>query len=168
MTVGSILLAVALLVLAGLYVARPLLESRYQRRRRRRTSIRQALLLEKEAILTQLRQLDFDFETGKLPEEDYQRTRAAYMSEAVTVLRQLDELGGGSTVESVEEAVDLDSDIEAAIARRRQHLAAPVTSATPSNGTSEAKFCPDCGQPLHPGDKFCSHCGHKLATPQPA
>ena len=73
MTIGSILLGAALLILVGLYVARPLMApSPATRRRESRYS---ELLAAKESYLIQIRNLDFDFQTGKLPEEIYQKQR---------------------------------------------------------------------------------------------
>jgi len=67
MTIGSILLAVALLVGVALFVTRPLFVR--DARRRRRMSEYQALQAQKEAVLVEIRALDFDHETGKVAEE---------------------------------------------------------------------------------------------------
>ncbi len=40
---------------------------------------------------------------------------------------------------------------------------APASSTAPVSGSSELKFCPNCGSPLKPGVKFCGECGSKLA-----
>jgi len=46
---------------------------------------------EREAILESLRSLDFDYQTGKVIEEDYRVTRAALVAQGADVLRRLDE-----------------------------------------------------------------------------
>ncbi len=86
---------------------------------------------------------------------------------------------------------DLDAAIEAAISARRRSPApvgAPVPPArdgaasvaaparTPANEaapdraavtiTRPARFCPQCGSPVTPGDNFCAACGQRL-TPKP-
>jgi hypothetical protein len=184
MSIGSILLGLALLALVGLFVSRPLLEARSSRGRR--VTLRQSLLVQKEAILIQIRTLDFDFETGKIPEEDYQHQRAAYLAEAVEIVKQLDELESAretaatATADAVPTApesgkrADIDAQIEAAIARQREEAKpespAPVQEARPSakptaqNG--RAGYCPQCGKAIDGSDKFCSHCGHQLQSPQ--
>lgn len=148
MTAGSLLLVLALLLLAALFVARPLLQAGAQRRRGR--TERQRLFDQKEALLAQILSLEFDYETNKVPAEVYESQRAALVAEAAVVLEQLDNLPR-------QEA--LDAEMEAAIAQlRRQAVAAPM----PANG--HGRYCTQCGSPLDPGDKFCAHCGHKLAA----
>ncbi len=46
---------------------------------------------EREAVLESLRSLDFDYQTGKIIEEDYRVTRAALVAQGADVLRRLDE-----------------------------------------------------------------------------
>jgi hypothetical protein len=86
MTIGSIFLGLALLVLVGLFVARPLLTSEGQRKGR--FTAREGLQAQKEEILSYIKALDFDFETGKLPEEDYQQQRDHYLTEGSAVLKK--------------------------------------------------------------------------------
>ncbi|MGD8855644.1 MAG: hypothetical protein PVG33_04895, partial [Chloroflexota bacterium] len=90
MTIGSILLGVALLVGVGLFVTRPIFV--HDPQRRRRMSQRKALTLQKEAILTEIRALDFDYETGKVAEEEYRQGREAYVAEAAELLQRIDAL----------------------------------------------------------------------------
>jgi hypothetical protein len=120
MTIGSIILGLALVILVGIFVIRPLLVPEQQRRRR--LSRRQMLETEKEALVAQIRLLDLDVETGKMPEEVYQQQRGQLMDEAAAVLQQLDELAGErSTVDAGAGPVPADPEaaVEAAIARRR-------------------------------------------------
>ncbi len=181
MTIGSILLGLALLVLVVMYVARPLLATRKLRRpRRRRASSRQSLLAQKEALLAQIHELDFDFETGKVPEADYRQQREALMSQATAVLKQIDEVDGEieAGAAAVREQVDAggtgdrDAEIEAAVARLRESTPAgapEIAEKEPAQaGNGQAKFCSQCGQPTDPDDKFCAHCGHRLHEPQAA
>jgi hypothetical protein len=163
MSVGSLLLGLALLALVALFVARPLTESRFPRRQRR-TRL-QRLTVQKEAILIQIRALDLDYETGKMPEEEYQLQRAAFVAEATAILKLIDEIEPSSgPVEFAAVAgpgTGLEDDIEAAISRRRR-----VATAVPGNGLRS--HCPQCGQTLDPKDKFCANCGHKVRQPQNA
>lgn len=155
MTTGSILLGVALLILVVLFVARPLLQ-RMVPAQAPRTN-RQHLLAQKEAVLTEIMSLDFDYETGKVPAEIYQPQRAEMVAEAAIILQQLDALPAVETI---------DDEIEAAIAQLRQHVPAiqtPVVTAVTGNG--HGRFCTQCGSPTDPGDKFCAHCGSQLTAP---
>lgn len=119
MTTGSILLGVALLVAVGLFVARPFL--RPATIRRTDFSSRQALEAQKEATLAQIRELDFDHETGKVPEEEYQTLRQKLLAEAASIFKELDAL---QPAVRRSEAAD---DMEAAIARLRKKAGTATT-----------------------------------------
>jgi hypothetical protein len=49
------------------------------------------LQTEREAILISVRDLDFDYQTGKLSEEDYLTQRESLMGRGVEILKQIDE-----------------------------------------------------------------------------
>ncbi len=189
MTIGSLLLGLALLVGVGLFVTRPVF--RRDPQRRRRMSQRRALTLQKEAVLTEIRALDFDYETGKVSEEEYQQQREAKVAEAAELLQRIDALDerfletdtAPATADQPAAESQLDrklDEIEAAIARRRAK--APPARAVPAPAATEAyqkttvapakvsgdSFCPQCGQPADANDRFCAYCGHRLAQPQHA
>ena len=173
MTIGSIFLGLALLVVIGLFVTRPLFVR--DPHRRRRMSERQALLAQKEAVLVEIRSLDFDYETGKVPESDYQEQREAYIGEATDLMMRIDQLDEAylETAGEPDPALQAESQydpIEAAIARRRVKTeAVPEPEAPiPAGENGRSSFCPQCGQPADAGDRFCAHCGHQLAQPQHA
>jgi hypothetical protein len=153
MTIGFVLLGLALLFLVVLYLARPFLAPT---KKKRKLSKRQSLLAQKEIYLDQIQSLDFDHDTGKLPDEVYRQQRQQVLADASAVYKQLDELGSLPTMGiNDKQTVDVDAEIEAAIARFRQ-----PSPARQSNG--KASFCTQCGQPSDAGDRFCAHCGHKL------
>lgn len=189
MTIGSILLGVALLVVVGIFVARPFLMPAAGRQEDESESA--ALAVQKEAILTEIRDLDFDHETGKVPDEAYESLRQQLLAEAALILKALDATqpaGVGmnrdqdiesaiarmrrqpATTEAVsgEAAVD---EIEAAVARlRKQEVPAAATNGQPAAGvktrkaaTRQAGFCPQCGEARDGEDKFCAYCGHAFA-----
>jgi hypothetical protein len=176
MTIGSILLGLALLGLVGLYLARPLIKP--EPRSMSIMTTYEALIAQKEAILVQIRSLDFDHDTGKLTDADYERQREEFMVEAEDIFRKLDEIEEyGGLVEPVGVALtagstsDFESEIEAAVTRRRTQPATTAPEqklAQPSASNGKSKYCPDCGRPTDPNDKFCANCGHKLLNPQHA
>ena len=149
MAAGSILLGLALLIVVGLFLARPLLIAQPQKTKS--LARRQQLEQEKEAYLNQIRALDFDHETGKIPSDVYEEQRAILVKEAAVILKTLDEIPAAGA--------DVVSQIEAAVAeRRRGYLVS-------SNG--HAGFCTQCGHPLDAGDRFCARCGQPLQVSQP-
>jgi len=149
MAIGSILLALALLIVVGLYLARPLLITQPQSTES--FARRQQLEHEKEAYLNEIRALDFDYETGKVPSDVYEQQRAQLLEEASTILKALDELPT--------EDGDVYSEIEAAVAARRH--------AHTISDNGQVSFCTNCGQPMDLGDKFCARCGQPLQVAQP-
>jgi hypothetical protein len=167
MTIGSIFLGLALAALVGLFVARPLLKT--DARSKAKLTPYQALIAQKEAVLAQISSLDFDYDTGKLTDDDYHRTREEFMVVAEDIFRRLDEFEQRGEV--VEPATGLESEIEAAIARRRAQPATvvPVKAPTqPPISNGRKNYCPECGKPTDPNDKFCANCGHKQLNPQHA
>lgn len=89
---------------------------------------------ERDLVYATIRDLEHDFETGKVAPEDYERTRAELRAQAVDLMRQ--EKQSAPPVRAVE--------------------AAP--SAAPTG-----RFCPSCGQAVDPAWSFCSHCGGGLS-----
>ena len=143
MTIGSILLATALLLLVGVLVLRPLLMG--DAPASLPLTERERVSAEKEALLTEIRQLDFDHETGKLPDETYQRERLVLMQAAAEKLRVLDGLP---------EVKGVDARIEAAVAAFRGVRQEPAVATVLA--------CPNCGEAVSADDKFCRACGEKL------
>ncbi len=66
----------------------------------------EVLVARREVLLASLRELEFEFETSKIAQTDYEKFRRRYEREAVHVMKRLDELHGGRDWESrVEDAV---------------------------------------------------------------
>ena len=159
MTIGSILLGMALFILVALYLARPFLKREIIADHP--ATERERLLNEKEAILEQIQQLDFDAQTNKIPPEVHQSQRDELVAQAAQILQALDELDAHPS--------PMDADIEAAVARiRKRDTAVSVSAPISSNG--KGSYCSQCGSPTDATDKFCINCGHKLQikTVQPA
>lgn len=148
-TIGSILLGLAVLILVVLFLARPFFRVQ---QRDTATGERQHLLDRKASLLETIRAIDFDHDTGKLPDEEYEQQRAFLMSEAAATIKSLDELSADP------QGDDVYAQIEAAVNKIKQQR---VTS----DGTP-AKFCANCGQHLDAGDKFCANCGQPVLAVQ--
>lgn len=140
MTIGSILLAIALLIVLLLFLLRPFL---IPSPTLEPITSQQKLLAHKENLLDQIRALDFDHNTGKIPDEIYQAQRSYLIQEAALVLQQLDS--------QTADPSNIEAAIETAVAQLRQ---------TSNNG--QGNFCAHCGEAIDPRDKFCAACGHQL------
>ncbi|MBI5179083.1 MAG: zinc ribbon domain-containing protein [Nitrospinae bacterium] len=87
------------------------------------------LVAQKESAFVALKDLDFDFRTGKIDEEDYARLKAQYEAEAVTVMKKLD----GNTAEP-----------QAKPAKQKVRYCATCGAQT----EADDRFCSACGKPL--------------------
>ncbi|MBT8336062.1 MAG: zinc ribbon domain-containing protein [Gemmatimonadetes bacterium] len=94
----------------------------------------------RRVTLLALRDVEYDYHTGKLDEGDYLALRSELSAEALAALQEAEAEGGGG-----------DPDIEAEIAAVRAGLDAGTT-------------CGDCGHRNPDGSRFCAACGHALAS----
>lgn len=104
------------------------------------------LSLQKETLYTAIRDLDFDFQTSKVDEADYQELRHQLEGEALQVLRALD---------AIDPLMMLDEEIERQILSLRQ-------SSSSSAHLPSQSVCPTCQAALQGGENFCPFCGHSL------
>lgn len=118
---------------------------------------------QREAVLAALRELDFDFKTGKVSEEDYQPLRTQLMAEAAQY------------IEAEEKEAE---QLEALIQSRRkshkqnlkcEHCEAPVEAGqrfcSKCGSALNHELCPSCGKKIKAGDLFCSSCGNEIQIP---
>jgi hypothetical protein len=99
----------------------------------------------KGIALAALKEIEFDRETGKLSDSDYQLLKAKYTASAVEALRS--------------EAAEGHDDVEAMVAARVRLLRFAETSTSPG-----APTCSSCGPRPEPDAIFCSECGRRLAV----
>jgi rRNA maturation endonuclease Nob1 len=104
----------------------------------------------KGIALTALKEIEFDRETGKLSDVDYEFLKAKYTAAALDALRR----------ERGEEAPD---DIEAMIAAKVRALRSASAPTSP-DASDPGPVCAGCGPRPEPDAIFCSSCGHRLPT----
>jgi len=133
------IIGICLAVLTGLFIAYPLLQKNRQAVSFASNHRAEELEARKAEIYAAIKDIDFDFQMGKLSQEDYDQLRNQYKAEAVALLKRADQLTG------------------------TRKGAAPAPGPAEDGGRrTAAKFCPTCGQPLTTADRFCSACGAKV------
>jgi len=142
---------VLLLLAAGLvaFIGEPLLGHRRRQRQgetQPQTQAIERLNLQKEGLYTAIQDLDFDYQTGKVDQWDYETLRQQLEGEAIATLRELDGL---------DPLAALDETLELQIARLR----AAASETTPST-----EVCSNCGTDYPPDASFCAVCGQARAT----
>jgi hypothetical protein len=126
------------------------------------------LRADRDRLRGQLRELEMDFETGKMAPEEYEKFRARRLQQIEATTRAIREAepieGDGQGVPAVEAETapateepapisedELDRELESRIQARKQELA-----------ELELLACPGCGTTIDPDDQFCRRCGHDL------
>lgn len=103
----------------------------------------------KDAHYAAIRELGFDYRTGKLTREDYEAEVEGLKAEAAEVIRAMEELRTAPPRGPEE--------LESTIAAARRKLAAGI----PAPGET-ARFCTHCGRRADAADRFCAACGTPL------
>jgi hypothetical protein len=174
------LVGLAIAVIVVVYITQPLV-IRTRVKTAAPESPRDKFLAERGALYTTIRDLDFDFQTGKLLEADYRVTRDKYTARGVEILMDLDAMnvepqearskGQKAVADDIEAAMQArrkgksqaagrmaeEDEIEAAIRARRQ------TKISNQQSTIRHQTCPSCSAPFDPADRFCAKCGAPLA-----
>jgi hypothetical protein len=139
--VVMMLMAIGIIV----FVGEPLLRGQLPEPRQSESGSEvEQLTLQKEMLYTAIHDLDFDFQTGKVDQQDYTELRRNLEEEAMQTLRQLD---------TVDPFTVLDDELERQIVALRQSSPPP---ATPKG------LCPGCGAKSQTGENFCAYCGQPL------
>jgi ribosomal protein L40E len=137
----------------------------------------QSLRDDHQAVILALRDLDFDYQAGKISEEDYPGIRAGLLEKAAFTLKEVEE-SSDARLEKLIQARRKQQSSESDSAETQKngfggHTCAKCQSplAVDANfcmkcGTAVSReFCPHCGKPTQPDDQFCPACG-KAVTHQ--
>jgi hypothetical protein len=135
----TVFIAILLAVLTFAFIAYPLLKQRF---RAAVDSGEDEKLLElqskRDTTYSMLKELEFDFQSGILSEDDYQDLEARYKRKAISILRDIDDSEKGTNVEE---------EIERQVVELRR---------------GKYRFCPQCGARCQEDARFCSGCGTSL------
>jgi hypothetical protein len=155
MNITAILIGLALFAVAIVFVVRPFQQKQTKKIKHLITTNKGEGRI---AVLSALRDLDFDHKVGKVSDEDYVPAREQLLAEAARYIQQRDEK---------------ESMLEGLVQKRR---ASKKENCTECEAPMEAgqRFCskcgsqvshadcPSCGKKVRAGDLFCSSCGSQL------
>jgi hypothetical protein len=177
MDIGSIFLVLAILIPVAIFISRPLME---------RSSIPDTqtdqdlstLLAERDQVVATLKELDDDFNLGKIPADIYPSQRLSLLQNGAEILRQID------AIQSTPSTVTAEDQLEAAIVAHRlasdsantplrkngnavppvpdDDLEQRIASRRRLKAGKAGGFCPKCGKPVQATDRFCPKCGATL------
>jgi hypothetical protein len=106
------------------------------------------LIERKTAIYRNLKDLAFEYEMGRLSDEDFRQLEAGYKNDAAAILQKLERIGASE---------HLDESIEKDIASKKNKDFSGA-----SNSPKKETKCSSCGANVIPGKNFCADCGHRL------
>lgn len=135
----------------------------------------ESLIAQRDSTYDAIRDLDFDFQMGKLSQADYTALREKSKARAAQILRQIDELNGNGSNAETETQIEAQvaqlrkaksDDIEAEVAQLRRaktdNVEAEIARMRAAKSKSAGLRCAKCGTPYLTGDQFCAKCGNKL------
>jgi NADH pyrophosphatase NudC (nudix superfamily) len=159
MNIGSIFLLIAILIVIGFLILRPFYTPQKENIMQSGTAAQHtysSLLAEKERLLNAIQEMEFDHDTGKIPDDIFPEQRLALMREAAVVIEKISQINpallhlssDSSTASAAQKPYD---DLEEMIAKRRLTLNQKSTG-----------FCPQCGHAVMASDRFCPKCGSTI------
>ncbi len=138
------------------------------------------------ATYAAIKDLELDYESGKITETDYRQTRIRLVHQAAELLKQIEAASDTAGLQPDDEIDALLNQIQpdtldkALKERARQQIrrdaVEPAAETCPNCqapaqpddvfcsqcGTTLGNLCPKCHEPASPGDTFCPHCGARL------
>ena len=111
----------------------------------------QGLLSQKDTIYSALKDLEFDYQTGKLSDDDYEELRKKFTGEASTVLGEIDALRSSKEGRSKS-------------GKKGRKNKTSATAVAVQVEVQEEYACDKCGLAYKDGAKFCEDCGADLAS----
>ena len=135
----TVFVAVILAVLTVAFIIYPLFKQRLRSVDSGRDEELQEVYSKRDTTYSMLKELEFDFQSGILTDEDYRELEARYKRNAIFILKDIDNVKKGTKVEE---------EIERQVRELRQ---------------SKSQFCPQCGVQCQEDDRFCSRCGTSLS-----
>ena len=98
------------------------------------------LLRKKRALIREIKDIELDYEMGKIDKNDFEDLTESYRQQAMLVMKEIDSKNGGQI-------------------KRKKTL---INSEFFVPEIEISGYCIECGTPLYNGAAFCGVCGHKI------
>lgn len=144
--VGAVLLAVTVVA----FILQPVIQGRYASLRREDDEMTEVEARRRVTLLA-LRDVEYDFHTGKLDAEDYEAMKRQLSAEALEALKEAERVDAEEAGAPVAQEPAALEALEEEIRRVRKGLEVGVT-------------CGSCGELNPNGSRFCGACGTPLAS----
>jgi rRNA maturation endonuclease Nob1 len=120
--------------------------------------------LEKESLYGALKEIDFDYDLGKLSREDYDELQKNYKMQAAAILKEIDyvkmETPSVHLMDAAGEEIEL---MRGGEGIDENEVEREILMARKSRVKNKTIFiCSGCEKQIDPGDKFCPNCGKRL------
>jgi DNA repair exonuclease SbcCD ATPase subunit len=144
----TVFIAILLTALTFAFIVYPLFRTKWRSVRSGPSDRLHELHSRRDTTYSMLKELEFDFQSGILSEDDYRELEAKYKKQGISLLKSIDNLKEGS---------ELDEEIERQVQGLRQ-------GKRQAQGLHQGKgqFCTQCGTKHRESDLFCSQCGTEL------
>ena len=126
----------------------------------------------RDTTYSMLKEIEFDYQSGILNEEDYKDLEARYKRNAISILKDTDGLERKDTGGDIEEQVRKLRQLKTSKPVPAAQKQAPAKTGIPDDveteilklreGKAQSRFCPECGTKSEEADRFCAKCGTKL------
>lgn len=166
----TIFLAMLLTILSFGFIFYPLFRQRLRPADSAPNDKLRGLYSQRDTTYAMLKELEFDFQSGILTEEDYRDLETRYKRKAISALKDIDSVApGGDGVDDIEKKV---RELRREKARSRPQVSPKAKKETTIEAEIErevlqlrqpqGQFCRQCGARHEAGDRFCAQCGAHL------
>lgn len=114
------------------------------------------LIEQKARLMDVIKDLEFEHESGKVPQGDFEASRTDYVNQVASVLRQIDELSDRKGPKGNQAPNDPPP------TEPSERTAEKPPAETASDATEP---CPHCEAHNPQGARFCMHCGEAMHRP---
>lgn len=126
----------------------------------------------RQAVLLALRDLDFDFQAGKVAEVDYQPLRADLLRQAAGLIEDQERVKDDAIEAMIQSRRTAKNVQQSLLEGQCRQCQAPLLQGakfcSKCGAPVEEAQCPHCRKAVQPGDRFCPSCGGVITAENPS